>query len=509
MTDTITIQANPETGALGLRWTHHPIMDMAIAGLTVFAKKDRPEDVTASDIEVFKKWALQYYFTPELTSWIAVVFTSNFLNPTFSPEKKKAVLAEVIGAYQRPNGLTTPCAFFPELPAQKRVSRELFPMLMGRGPMNFFPDGQPGVPLSGLAITALQGLSVAAPLVSGKVMVVAADDERALMALVTRWQRKLKERANDSYLLSEKGQGWTSPKTRVIEGLREPLRALADAPVSKGGQFDRLRGGLTVYHLSNSGQGPDVQIFPLSHPALTFLQQAEQHHSGVWSALVARSTWAARKGKDSADGQSVGIYEALFLLPEGAAQFLARHLKPPFDAALRPRGSVAELAETAKKVKAAAPSPPRPPIQLDQLWAFTKTFLKEIVAMDKARIEALSTVGDELAAWIADEEDMGLFRKVYEARRPATLRAVLLSASLERAKRNLPPFLTLERYQDMFMEGEERARADFYLSRDLLKMRLIERLHADERKPLVKNKTELEDVDVPTPDLTETTEGDE
>ena len=40
-------------------------------------------------------------------------------------------------------------------------------------------------------------------------------------------------------------------------------------------------------------------------------------------------------------------------------------------------------------------------------------------------------------------------------------------------------------------------------------MRLIERLHADERKPLVKNKTELEDVDVPTPALTETTEGDE
>ena len=50
--------------------------------------------------------------------------------------------------------------------------------------------------------------------------------------------------------------------------------------------------------------------------------------------------------------------------------------------------------------------------------------------MDKVRIEALSTVGDELATWIADEEDMGLFRNVYEALLPATLRAVLLSASL-------------------------------------------------------------------------------
>ena len=110
MTDLTTTQINVETGALGLYWTHHPIMDMAVAGLTVFAGRDRPEDVTAADIEAFKKWALQYYFTPELTSWIAVVFTSNFLNPTFSPEKKKTVLAEVIGSYQRPNGLAAPCA---------------------------------------------------------------------------------------------------------------------------------------------------------------------------------------------------------------------------------------------------------------------------------------------------------------------------------------------------------------------------------------------------------------
>jgi len=249
LTHTTTTQTDRQAAALGLHWTHHPIMDMAIAGMTVFAGKEHPEDVTASDISAFKTWALQYYFTPELTSWIAVVFTINFLNTTFSDEKKRAVLVGVIDAYQHPNGLPVPCAFFPELPAQQRVSRDLFPMLMGRGPMNFFPDGQPGVPLSGLAITALQGLAVAAPLVSGKAMVVAADDERALMALVTRWQGKLKQRANDSYLLSEKGQGWTSPKTRVIEGLREPLRALADAPVAQGGQFQRLRGGLTDHRL--------------------------------------------------------------------------------------------------------------------------------------------------------------------------------------------------------------------------------------------------------------------
>jgi len=322
LTHTTTTQTDRQAAALGLHWTHHPIMDMAIAGMTVFAGKEHPEDVTASDISAFKTWALQYYFTPELTSWIAVVFTINFLNTTFSDEKKRAVLVGVIDAYQHPNGLPVPCAFFPELPAQQRVSRDLFPMLMGRGPMNFFPDGQPGVPLSGLAITALQGLAVAAPLVSGKAMVVAADDERALMALVTRWQGKLKQRANDSYLLSEKGQGWTSPKTRVIEGLREPLRALADAPVAQGGQFQRLRGGLTVHHLSNNGQGPDVRIFPLSHPALAFLQTAEQRHSAAWNALVARSTWAARKGKDPVDGQSVGIYEDLFLLPDRASSFL-------------------------------------------------------------------------------------------------------------------------------------------------------------------------------------------
>lgn len=485
------ITAEPPVGNVGLRWTGNYMMDMAVAGLLAFAGKSEPQSIDRQDLHAFQRWAEMHYFAPELTSWISVVFTSNFLNPSFSREKKLEVLQGILTSYQRPGLLDVPCTFFPEQPAQQRVARDLLPMLMGRGPMNFYPEGQPGLPLSGLAITALQGLSVAAPLVSGKALLIDADDPEVLVQVVSRWHGELTRRAELSLDKGERLDIWASPRTRLIEVIREIIKARASVDLDAG-----TVGSVTLYHLSNSGQGPDIRLYTLQQPALRFLGAAQRRYGSTWTALTRAALHPADKGKDERYGTRNDLDEALFGLPAGAHTFVRRFFRPPFRHAAFP------------------PEPPKPkkgkgvkvPVEqnseglnLADVWGLTELFLQEVVGMDRDRIEAIRELGTRLGDRIAHENDKPLFRALYEVRGAGPLRHFLLRATLDKAKQDAngdgggekPPLLiTDEAYLKVFMEADETARADFTLARDLLKMRVLQVLH--EQDFFKKNKDDPE-----------------
>ena len=484
----MTLSAPPQAASVGLRWTDNYMMDVAVAGLLAFSHKteipgvdieDLPGQITAEDLKKFQTWAEQHYFAPELTSWISVVFTSNFMNPSFKPEKKREVLRGILTSYQRPNTLDVPCAFFPELPAQQRVARDLLPMLMGRGPMNFYPDGQPGLPLSGLAITALHGLAVAAPLVSGRALLVDADDRALLLQVVGTWHGELRKRALLSLEKGERLDIWAAARTRLVDALREVMKRRHQ--VNRKGPGSA--GGATIYHLSNSGQGPDIQIYTLAQTAISFLERAERSFKAEWNALTFSALHPADKGKDKRYGTRNELDEALFDLPDTAQNFLRRFLMPPFrHAAFPPELKQPKKVKKADSKKAAEATP----LDLTRVWGLSALFLREVVGMDRERIKAIEDLGDRLGSRIADENDKPLFRSLYEVRGAGPLRHLLLKATLNKVKQDAekglskedhPLLITGEAYLKVFMEADEVARADFTLARDLLKMRVIQVLH--------------------------------
>ncbi|MFN4250454.1 hypothetical protein [Deinococcus sp.] len=485
MTNTV----EPPVASVGLRWTGNYMMDMAVAGLLAFAGKREPQNIDGRDLHTFQRWAETHYFAPELTSWISVVFTSNFLNPSFSQGKKLEVLRGTLTSYQRPGLLDVPCAFFPEQPAQQRVARDLLPMLMGRGPMNFYPDGQPGLPLSGLAITALQGLSMAAPLVSGRALLIDADDPEVLKQIVSSWQGELTRRAEMSLDKGERLDIWASPRTRLIEVIRKIIgeRIAVNRDV---GTF----GSVTLYHLSNSGQGPDVRLYTLQQPALSFLGAAQRRYGTTWTALTRTALHSADKGKDERYGTRNDLDEALFGLPAGAHTFVRRFFRPPFRYAAFPP----ELPKPKKGKGVKVPAEQNSEgLNLADVWGLTELFLQEVVGMDRDRIEAIRELGTRLGDRIAHENDKPLFRALYEVRGAGPLRHLLLRATLDKAKQDAnregekPPLLiTDEAYLKVFMEADETARADFTLARDLLKMRVLQVLH--EQDFFKKNKDDPE-----------------
>src|SRR6266566_9647801 len=121
------------------RWTNHALLDMGIASLVIFADGQEPQDLTRSDLEKFAEYAERAYFSPELGSYLTVLFTSNFINPSFTHERKKQFVREILRSYQAsPDPNLSSCAYCGR-PSVRLAHRDLVPMLTGREAVNFFP----------------------------------------------------------------------------------------------------------------------------------------------------------------------------------------------------------------------------------------------------------------------------------------------------------------------------------------------------------------------------------
>ncbi|MBF6595077.1 MAG: type I-B CRISPR-associated protein Cas8b1/Cst1 [Thermaceae bacterium] len=456
----------------GLYWTGHPLIDMGVAGLTVFAQKRNPEDVSGADLERFVEWAEKAYFTKEMAGWIAVAFTSNFINPSFEAAKKREVAKSILESFKHPNTLEAlQCSYF-RLSAQQLVARDFVPMLMGRELSNFFPDGQPQLPVSGLGITALQGLSLASPLVGGRLIVVAADDPKLLIYIVRGWQSEIRKRVQLSETSGGKCPGWSGPRSRLIEQIID-IEQLHQRNQDLNLEYT---GSVTIYHASNSGQGPELTVYTLELPALSFVRKAQgiKHREG-WNRLVS-GAWreVVDKDKDAKYARRNDVYEAVFDLPQGSAGFIRRFFLRPVSAQLKSAKPV-EAKKPAKesKVETPSPTPAAPPVAL---WGLLELFLKEVLGMEQSRIQAIRILADRLAGAVKDDNDRRLFQRVYTARKPFEVRQLLIQMGMRRLKKGLEPAVRFDEFLGIFEEGDELARADFGLAWDLTRMRVIETL---------------------------------
>ena len=97
--------------------------------------------------------------------------------------------------------------------------------------------------------------------------------------------------------------------------------------------------------------------------------------------------------------------------------------------------------------------------------------------MDKERVEQIRQLGDRLAEYVSRQNDRRFFRDFFTLQRYDHLRNILIKANLASAKNGHPPLITLDPYISVFEEGDEVARTDWRLARDLVLIRLVERLY--------------------------------
>lgn len=492
-----------------LAWTGHPLVDVGIATLCAMSRKSDPRDLTLEDLDAAADRMSENYFSGLMTSYNSCVFTMNaYDNPTSGPEKKKEYEERVLRAHRsKPDsGATEYTCPFSGKPASHLIERRQMPLLTGEDVLNFFPAGRSFLPVFGPYLVALQALPLGGRRAEGRLLIAHGDDPAITLAFAEKYladnQRLLnlaksgslpltkgpspdldREQAADSSKGRAKYPDAKAPGTLIANDLMKIYRVRA------GGEFGRRRDvSVTAYWLSNSGQGPSLEIFHLPAQVTRFLRIVDATPYGErWRGLVA-TAWRTPYGKEKptpegeekkssrgrkrpdtpqlpgGPGRSrndviadlFAIYERGFMDSGAAKRFLRRHL-------LRntPVSGVVKLRE---------------PEMTD--WSITAIFLKEVVGVDERRIGAIKQFADRLAEHISQTNDKGLFRGLVYSQRPWEVRNALTKAQRNQAKDHGRLLFGLEDYLNVFEADSAVGRSDWSLSRDLISIRLVEQLYS-------------------------------
>lgn len=263
-----------------------------------------------------------------------------------------------------------------------------------------------------------------APVVSGRLMIVGSERLELVLDLCDIW----KEELDRELVLLRAGKDWRdrkAPRTRLLEALVEVFRMPKRYHFSLGGQ----EASLTLYHLSNSGNAPGIDLYTVPPVVHRFLARAgSAAYQAHWKALV-QAFWFRKDNKreqpfEEADRE---VYERLSELPLEVDGFIRRI----FLHYVLSRVGVRRKVHT---------------IDIDQ-WLLVELFLKEIIGnvMHIDRIQMIRRLADELAREIHEQNDRWLYRQLMglasgtDAYR--AFRALLLRALRERLRRENQLFL--------------------------------------------------------------------
>lgn len=460
-----------------------------MATVTVFAGKYDPRSISEEDLDWVASFIEREFVREPLKSFLGVAFTTNawFNQPAFTkqPEKRREYAERILRSYGKElpvdrcvfTGKPATAVAFSDKLTPGRAFRQHIPLLTGEGVINFHPWGHAGIPVSGEAVLCLQAFPLGCAKCGGRLLAVHSDnpdityDFTAQFLEYNRQALSLAQQAGSNKMPEAK----SSAKTLLIDTLlRIDLRRQDEA-------IDHRPSSVTAYHLTNSGQSnpldernSPLEIYHLPIELTDFLfYLTSPGYRSEWNAIVERAWRLAlpgKKKKHSAEGEVEDtrprrnfLYEDLFHLPDNASIFIRRYfLRIPVHTKTEddPRGFYSLKGE-ASLVS----------------WKVTELFLREVMKVDKERIQQIRDLGDRLAAYVAGENDRPFFTAFYSARNYEYLRNALIRANLAHVKRGNPPLITLEPFIGVFEEGVEMERPDWRMARDLVLIRMIEQLY--------------------------------
>lgn len=463
----------------------HPYYDVGIATLAAFAGKTDPQQLTSHDLEKAVDYMTREYVQQPLRSYLTVVFpNSGFTNPAFfkQPDRQREYTRRVLRSYAEDMPVLNEQCVFTGKPAVAiafgdkedlplgRAFRQHIPLLTAENAINFYPHGDSGLPVSGPAILAMQALPLGCAKSSGRMLMVHSDNPDITYHFASEFLKQNRRAVQVAQQASNNKMQESHHKhhTLLIETLLEAESMRWDSL-----QEDRPF-TITAYHLSNSGQGADLDIYFLPMQVVGFLRVMETaKFRDAWHNIV-RKAWEMeppRKRKKQNEVEPFQparnwLYEDLFDLPDKAKHFIRTYF---LRIALR---------------YASGTTDPRPNYSLENeadlvSWAITAQFLRRILNMDQHRIEQIREMADGLADYISNQNDRRFFRTFYMSQHYDVLRTALLKANRAHVKNGKSPIVQFEPYIEVFEDGAELGRTDWQLARDLVEIRMVEKLHAN------------------------------
>lgn len=473
-----------------LEYTGHPLLDVGTAALVAFAGKNYPEQLNVADLETVADYMAANYNQLPLRSFFTVVFPNadGFTQPAYfkQPGLQRLYVERVLYSFRPETPVQDKLDDFSGMPivdvpldakdkiAPGRTDRRHIPLQTGAGVINFHPEGDPGLPISGLSLLAFHALPLGSAKCGGRLLAVHSDNPDIMRHFATAFLEENRRAIQTAQMAGDSKMPEPAQKfkTLIIHTLLEARQMQLEA------QEEERPFSIMAYHLSNSGQGPDLDIYHLPSEIVRYLKDVSQAPlSAVWQRVVSAAWERPQLKRGQVDPPADfkparnWVYEDLFRLAEDPYRFAPPFIRTHF---LRRAYREADQKQTdpgdedAPKSQAALVS-----------WLLTESFLRRILNMKTDRIDAIRDFADALAVYVREENDRRFFRNFYMARRYDYLRLSLIKANERQVQRGGAPLLTLNGFIAIFEEGEELARTDWRLARDLVLIRMIEQLYAD------------------------------
>ncbi len=483
-----------------LKYTGHPFIDVGIAAITAFVNKRQPQDVTPADLEKVVGYIESNYVHPPLRGHLTMAFTSNawFVQDAYNPEKpgisvderaaRQATRADWsarhLRQWQVAPSTTERCVFTGEpaiatklsgkLP-NSRAGRAQMPLLQGDDAINFFTYGDSGLPISGIALLALQFFPMGCTKAGVGLLAVHSDNDRLTYELTWGFLKHNLEAVGKAQIAGEDKlpTAERSLKTLLIEALldAELRRVRADRRAEPA--------SLTAYNFNN-GKSPSLELYHLPLEVTDFIIAVRANYKDTWDQLV-QQAWQriiSKKGKLEVvlQGRRNYLYEDLFDLPANAVQFIRRYFlriprHTPFEG--DPRRDYS-LHRDVKLIS----------------WPLIELFLRKVVLMDASMIARIKEFGDRLTDYIANTGDKRFFRGIRVAKDYGQFRQLLIY-KLEKAANTGVLLIDYDGYVGIFEDANETTPGGWRLARDLLLIRIIDQLY--HRNKIADVVDELED----------------
>lgn len=446
-----------------LLYTGHPLVDVGVATITAYLKKRDASEVTANDLEIIADYVEGQYSVNPMRSFLTVLFpNSGYVQPAFDrfPEKRKAYADQLLRGHKGNSAIAERNCVFCGRPATMMAFRQHIPLLGGETAFNFYPEGSLGLPVCADCMLAIQVFPLGSTKCNGRALIVHSDCSDVTQAFASKFLEKNLQILQIAGL--DKMPDVRFPRTLLVETLmgieKDRLRVNQRQPCS-----------VTAYHLTNYGTNADITIYELPLGVMEFVLEANTPtHQASWNSLVARG-WEISKAKskskpeDQAKGEEQRrnfLYEDLFTLPGQAPRFLRIYF-------LR------------KPIRNTFDTDPRRTYSLGEdigllSWSLATLFLRRVMNMDRERIAAIEQLADKLADYVMSQ-DSRLFLQIHRARGYGDLRRLLVNADISWAKATSTPLVSFEDFIEIFEEGEDIARPDWSLARDLILIRMIDR----------------------------------
>lgn len=505
-----------------LKWTGHPLVDVGVATLCAMAGKDDPEKLTLEDLDVAGDEIKQAYTDSVFVSYLSCVYTMNapYTNPKTGKAAREASLRRLLLPHRGPpdEGLSGLRCVFSGQPATHFMERSQMPMLTGAGVLNFFPAGLSELPVAAPYLLAIQTLALGGQRSEGKLLIVHCDDPQWTLHFARRYLERNRliidlSRDNrlpgdddpENLLSREAPGGWNKDKKPKDTDAKAPESLVMDDLVEivaerKRGKLASAYTSITMYLLSNSGQGPSLAIEHIPGAFIEFLYELHgSAHASRWERLVARTWQAGKRGGSEETEEGAGktqkkrrkadkpaplrgpgrsrndlyndllpIFENGFTDWQAACRFIRRHfLSNPQKYFLKPH----EMER-------------RPPgINREQLdlidWNMTALFLERALGMNKERIDLIQRFGSRLADLIRSDKVNGkrAFRDLVFTNREGPYRTALARLQLKAAQTGQVLPFSFNDYVNMFLMADGDEKVHWSLVRDLITIALVETLH--------------------------------